>query len=154
MQTTHTPAAGQQARLNELITVTEQLSDVLEEEIELLEDKPKDLSDQIAQIQKRKTGLSRIYEGHVHFLRQHPNYFDTLEDTAKKELKTVSAEFAELVKENARLLDITRKTSERVANTIIAAIRRETSKNSTYSSTQNQAPSASSVQGYSLNTEI
>ncbi len=144
----------QSVRLNELLRITDQLSDVLSEEIDLLNARPEGLAEEIALIQQKKTGLSRIYEGHIEFLRENPDFFRNIAPESKEKLKIASKEFAELVKENARLLDITKKTSERVANTIITAIRRETAKGATYSDAQNQAPGALGSQSYTLNTEI
>ncbi|MHA1539031.1 MAG: hypothetical protein ACTSXQ_00975 [Alphaproteobacteria bacterium] len=142
------------ARFNDLVEITDQLSHVLQEEIDLLRNRPKVIAENLPTIQQRKLGLSRIYQGHIDFLTNNPTFLKEVANDRKETLKEKTQSFNLLVREDARLLEVARKTSERVANTIINAIRKEATKSTPYASSLQANNNNVKPVSYSLNREI
>ena len=142
------------ARLDDIIEITDQLSDVLQEEIDLLRNSPKIITEKLPVIQQKKLGLSRIYQGHLDFLSVNPMFIKNVANDRKEILKEKTQNFNILVREDARLLEVAKKTSERVANTIINAIRKEATKNTPYASSVHANNNNVKPVSYSLNREI
>ena len=141
------------SRLQELMMVTEQLSGLLQEEMVLLKDRPTQLAERLSELQKHKSTMARIYEGHIEFMQTNPDFFVDADPNLREQLKGMGIRFAGIVKENARLLDIAYKTSQRLSNTIIAAIRQEANQFQPYGDPRLNNRSQR-LSHYSLNSEI
>ena len=117
-------------RVNDLITITGRLSELLERENDALRNRRNsDLSD----ILDEKVTLGRVYESRIMGLTDEDVDLSGVDLELRERLKGLGQKVGALMEENAQLLKIAIEANKRVVNLIAEAVRESASNAGTYS---------------------
>lgn len=104
--------------LDELLTVTTRLTDLMARENEILRSmKPSDIRD----LQQDKAELTQSYERMMLAVQKDPSVLNKATPSLREALRSVTSRFSDVLSENERTLRAVRSVSERLMKTIVAA---------------------------------
>ena len=107
------------ARANELIELTTALTEVIDQENEMLKTHQVGL---IADLQSQKTSLADLYEMRLREASQDPAALDTLEPTLRDRLREVSEAFGSSARRNAYALRAAMELNNQIVQTIAQSV--------------------------------
>ncbi len=116
-------------RINDLITITGHLAELLERENNALRNRQ---SQELHDILDEKVTLSRLYETRIMGLNEETEVLDEVEPELREKLKGLSEKIGPVMEENAMLLKVAIEANKRVVNMIVEAVRETTHKAGTY----------------------
>ena len=116
-------------RINDLITITGHLAELLERENNALRNRQ---SQELHDILDEKVTLSRLYETRIMGLNEETEVLDEVEPELREKLKGLCEKIGEVMEENAMLLKVAIEANKRVVNMIAEAVREATHKAGTY----------------------
>ncbi|MGE4562597.1 MAG: flagellar export chaperone FlgN [Rhodospirillales bacterium] len=116
-------------RINDLITITGHLVELLERENNALRNRQ---SQELHDILDEKVTLSRLYETRIIGLNEETEVLDEVEPELREKLKGLGEKIREMMEENAMLLKVAIEANKRVVNMIVEAVRETTHKAGTY----------------------
>lgn len=111
----HRPYLPPEIRARNIISLSKDIIRVLQAENEAL-DRP--TSQQLAPIIKEKDGLFKLYDEETDYLAANPNFTKQIPAELRQELKEAAVEFDRMVKENARILQLSLRVSHHVMSVI------------------------------------
>ncbi|MEK9753049.1 MAG: hypothetical protein VW338_07550 [Rhodospirillaceae bacterium] len=117
-------------RLNDLITVTGRLVELLKRENEALRAHK---SSVVHELLDEKTALSRVYENRFKSLAEHPELLAETDQGLRDQLAELAGEVEGLMAENAKLLRAAIEANRRVVELIADAVRNQQPSAGTYS---------------------
>ena len=120
---------GPTNRINDLITITGHLAELLERENNALRNRQ---SQELHDILDEKVTLSRLYETRIMGLNEETEVLDEVEPELREKLKGLSEKIGKVMEENAMLLKVAIEANKRVVNMIAEAVREATHKAGTY----------------------
>lgn len=116
-------------RLQDLISVTQRLIDVLERENALLREHA---YGEIQHLLDEKEIIARVYEARIMHLKEHPGELDGANEETRATLKELSEQVDGLIKENGAMLQTSIVTSKRIIDMVADALREKTIETGTY----------------------
>jgi len=117
-------------RINQLISITSDLADLLARENEALrEHRPREIEGLVAE----KTSLSRAYEAHVHELTANVQILLDVEPEVQEQLRDLGVKVNALMGENTRLLKAAILANRRVIELVADAVKAHKAGAGTYS---------------------
>lgn len=116
-------------RINDLITITGHLVELLERENNALRNRQ---SQELHDILDEKVTLSRLYETRIMGLNEETEVLDEVEPELREKLKGLSEKIGKVMEENAMLLKVAIEANKRVVNMFAEAVREATHKAGTY----------------------
>lgn len=133
--------------VDELMDVTEQLADLLDEESEYLRTMQ---LQRLAPLHEEKIRLTQMMEQYQQLLATKPEIVQQASPEARERFAALAAEFTEIVKENFRLNAVARTVNQRVVQAISDAMF-ETQRPSTYNRQGNTSMSGGLAMSLNLN---
>jgi len=118
-------------RLNDLITVTGRLVELLERENEALKTHK---SAVVHELLDEKTALSRVYETRFKSLAEKPELLAETDESLRAQLADLAGKVEDLMDENGRLLKAAIEANRRVVDLIAEAVRNQQPSAGTYGS--------------------
>lgn len=110
-------------RIQDVVTLTARLAQILAEEVDLLTGMK---VSKIADLQKEKLFLISALEAHRKQLNKHPYLKDTIPSQDKKDLEEVMNVFNDILEENHHKLKVARKVNEKIVQAITEVVREST----------------------------
>ncbi|MGE5537907.1 MAG: hypothetical protein ACM30I_04770 [Gemmatimonas sp.] len=105
--------------VEDVVTVTQRLTAILEREIELLKNlKPQDIRD----LQRDKAELAATYERQIRDLRANPTQLAAVDGKLKDRLRQATMRFQMTLAENERAIRAVKTVSERLMRAVVAAV--------------------------------
>ena len=119
---THThsaPPADPQLKVQDVITLTARLAQLLAEEVDLLADmKVK----KIEALQEEKMFLTNALQAHKKLIDKHPGLIDTIPSQDKRDLEEVVGVFQNILAENHRKLLLAREVNHKIVQAITSVV--------------------------------
>lgn len=116
-------------RLNDLITITSRLIELLQRENDALRNRR---TKEVHDLLDEKTALSRVYETRFNSFVEKPELLQQAEPTLREQLSGLAADVNELMQENAKLLRAAIEANQRVVDLIADAVRAQQPNAGTY----------------------
>lgn len=141
-----------ESRINDIILITERLTDVLERENTALKDRRnRDLHDLLDD----KVTLSRVYETRMQYFSKHPDELINTTPELRQKLSEMANYISALLQENAKMLKVSIEANRRVVDMIAEAVKTATPGPGTYGSkgTTGLSESKSQAQGLALSID-
>jgi len=139
-------------KIADIIDIVYNFIDLLEEENEAIEDGNMDI---VKELSDQKIHIANIYRSHVAYVIKNRDYVKELESEEKDELKEASLQLDELIKENAKLLEVKMNVTESVIDTIVNYSKKHNELNSTsYSSKGHFSEQDNNKNAISINKEL
>lgn len=110
--------------VNELIEVTQRLTDLLHEEVALLD--AMNIS-AAAQLQDEKLALTQVLESQKLMLEIHPEFMDEISDEKRHTLALVAEEFVEALEHNIRIVAVAKTVNAKVVQAIMETLQEQNS---------------------------
>jgi DNA repair exonuclease SbcCD ATPase subunit len=105
--------------VEDVIDVTQKLTELLEREIELLKNlKPQDIRD----LQQDKTALATVYERQIRNLRGKATLLAGVDAKLKERLRQATLRFQITLSENERAIRAVKTVSERLMRAVVSAV--------------------------------
>ncbi|MGE0754467.1 MAG: hypothetical protein AB7L92_04840 [Alphaproteobacteria bacterium] len=112
-----------QLRVQDVVTLTARLAQILAEEVDLLSSMK---VSKIADLQKEKLFLISALEAQKKLLGKHPHLKDTIPSQDKQDLEEVMRVFNDIMEENHHKLQVARKVNEKIVQAITDVVREST----------------------------
>ncbi len=109
-----------ESRINDIILITERLTDVLERENVALKDRRnRDLHDLLDD----KVTLSRVYETRMQYFSKNPEELTNATPELREKLREMANHISALLQENAKMLKVSIEANRRVVDMIAEAVK-------------------------------
>lgn len=119
-------------RVNDLISITGRLANLLEKENAALRNKQ---NHELNDILDEKVTLGRIYETRIMGLTENAEELDTVDLELRERLRGIGEKINGLIEDNAKLLKVAIEANRRVVNLIAESVKASVPSAGTYSST-------------------
>ena len=119
----------QALRVQDVVTLTARLAQILAEEVDLLGEMK---VSKIADLQKEKLFLISALEAQKKLLDKKPHLAETIPSQDKQDLKEVMDVFNDILEENHHKLKVAKKVNEKIVQAITSVVR-DSTKSASYS---------------------
>lgn len=118
-----TAQADKEIRIQDVVTLTARLAQILAEEVDLLNEMK---VSKIADLQKEKLFLISSLEAQKKRLKENPGFSETIPSRDKQDLQEVIHVFNDILEENNHKLKVARKVNEKIVQAITSVVRDST----------------------------
>lgn len=115
-------------RLQDVITLTARLAQLLAEEVDLLGEMK---ISKIEELQQEKIFITNALDAQRKLIERHPYMFDTIPSKDKKDLEDVATVFQDILAENHRKLLLAKEVNHKIVQAITEVVK-ETTQSRTY----------------------
>ena len=134
-------------RIDDFVTITSQLIDILKKENQALKDHQ--YSD-LKELLEDKTTISRVYETKLQTLEDQPDFLTDSDHSLKVRLTSLANEVNKYVEENGLRLKIAIEANRKVVDLIAEAVRETSQKTETYGSSGSNSLSGGRAESKSI----